>query len=55
MKVARGHVNLESSKGKKDMDVMYLYIANILLNKDDLHWRLQGALIQDRGKNKERM
>jgi hypothetical protein len=25
------------STGKKEMDVMDLYIANILLNKDDLH------------------
>jgi|688.fasta_scaffold1237278_1 hypothetical protein len=50
MKVVRGHVNLESSKGNKEMGVMDLYIADILLNKDDLHGRLQGAHIQDRGK-----
>jgi hypothetical protein len=37
MKVVRGNVNLESSKGKKDMDVKDLKIGNILLHKDDLH------------------
>ena len=34
------------STGKKEIDVIYIYIAKILLNKDDLHYRLHGAHFQ---------